>query len=221
MTLQLGRLFKHIVPASIIQQKLVGKGQVLFTFDDGPDPDITRKVLDIMEKYEARGLFFIPGIRIKRAPELLQEIVQRKHGLGNHSLSHTSNASLSFRKLVKEINDGSDEIFFVSGVRTAIYRPPMGIVPLKLIVAAQYCRHKIMRWSLMSGEYSHLVNATAQELADNLLNDIREQAIVVSHDDHEAMPEFLELVIPQLIDRGFDLKTGLSSVKWRADSENN
>ncbi|MCI5123132.1 MAG: polysaccharide deacetylase family protein [Candidatus Electrothrix sp. AR5] len=215
MTIKLGKILKHIVPASIIQQKLLGKRQVLFTFDDGPDPDITPKVLDIMDKYGARGLFFIPGIRIKRSPGLLKEIVRRNHGLANHSLSHTSNASLSFQELVKEINGGSDEIFSVSGIRTAVYRPPMGIVPLKLLFAAQYCKHKIMRWSLMSGEYSHLINASAQELADSLLNDIQDQAIVVSHDDHEAIPDFLELVIPRLLDRGFDLTSGLSSVKWR------
>ncbi len=215
MTVKLGKLLKHIVPASIIQQKLLGKGQVLFTFDDGPDPDITPKVLDIMDKYGAHGLFFIPSIRIKRSPGLLKEIVKRNHGLGNHSLNHTSNASLSFRELVKEINGGRDEIFSASGIRTTIYRPPMGIIPLKLLFAAQYCKHKIMRWSLMSGEYSHLINASAQELADCLLNDIQDQAIVVSHDDHETIPDFLELVIPKLLDKGFDLTSGLSSVQWR------
>jgi peptidoglycan/xylan/chitin deacetylase (PgdA/CDA1 family) len=216
---RLNKLLKHIVPASIIQQKLLGKRQILFTFDDGPDPEITPRVLDILDRYGARGLFFIPAIRIERAPELLKEIVQRNHGLGNHSFSHTSNASLSFQELIHEINRGSEAIFSESGIRTTIYRPPMGIVPFKLIFAAQYCRHKIMRWSLMSGEYSHLVNATAQELADNLLNDIEDQAIVVAHDDHETIPDFLELVIPKLIDRGFDLRSGLSSVKWREGSE--
>lgn len=190
MTVKLGKLLKHIVPAIIIQQKLLNKGQVLFTFDDGPDPEITPKVLDILDQYGARSLFFIPGLRVKKSPELLKEIVKRNHGLGNHSLSHTSNASLSFRELVKEINGGSDEIFSVSGIRTTIYRPPMGIVSLKLLFAAQYCKHKIMRWSLMSGEYSHLINASAQELADCLLNNIQDQSIVVSHDDHEAIPDF-------------------------------
>ncbi|MCI5121153.1 MAG: hypothetical protein D3908_08195, partial [Candidatus Electrothrix sp. AUS4] len=78
---RLGSL-KQLVPPSIVRQKLSVKGCILFTFDDGPDPEITPRVLDVLDEYGARGLFFIPGIRIKKAPDLLKEIINRKHGIG-------------------------------------------------------------------------------------------------------------------------------------------
>ena len=207
---KLPSLLKHIIPASIVQQKLSVNGCILFTFDDGPDPEVTPRVLDVLDQYGARGLFFIPGCRIERAPKLLKEIIQRKHGIGNHSLNHISNATLSFQELIGEINECKKKIFLLTGNTTEIYRPPMGIIPLSLIVAAKYCKHRIMRWSLDVGEYGHMKNATASELAEHFLKNVHDRAIVLSHDDKDTTPKFLELVLPELIDSGFDLKRGLS-----------
>ncbi|MCI5207714.1 MAG: polysaccharide deacetylase family protein [Candidatus Electrothrix sp. ATG2] len=211
---QIGSL-KHLVPPSIVRQKLSVKGCILFTFDDGPDPEITPRVLDVLDEYGARGLFFIPGIRINRAPGLLKEILERKHGIGNHSLTHVANNSLSFKELIHEIDRCRDKIFSLTGITTKIYRPPMGITTPSLILASRYCKHRIMRWSLDVGEYGYMENATPAELAENFLNCVHDRAIVVSHDDKETTPEFLKLVLPKMIDSGFDLKTGLAKSGWR------
>ena len=160
-------LLKHVVPSSIVQQKLAIKGCILFTFDDGPDPDITPRVLDVLDEYGARGLFFVPGIRIKRAPNLLKEILERKHGIANHSLTHVSNDTLSLKELIHEIDGCRNEIFSLTGIMTNIYRPPKGLTTLSLILAAKYCRHRIMRWSVDVGDYGYMKNATPVELADN------------------------------------------------------
>ena len=207
-------IIKNIIPPSIVQQKISVKGCILFTFDDGPDPKITPRVLDVLDEYGARGLFFIPGIRIKKAPGLLKEIIDRKHGIGNHSLTHTSNDSLSFTELIHEITGCHDEIFSLTGITTAIYRPPKGITTPSLLLAAKRCKHRIMRWSLDVGEYGYMKNATPTELAENFLKRVHDRAIVVSHDDKETTPEFLKQVLPKMIDSGFDLKAGLASSGW-------
>jgi hypothetical protein len=72
-----------------------------------------------------------------------------------------------------------------------------------------------MRWSLDVGEYGSMKNATPAELAKNFLKRVHDRAIVVSHDDKKTTPEFLKLVLPEMVDSGFDLKTGLSSSGWK------
>lgn len=216
--LKIGSLLKHVVPASIIQQKLDVKGCILFTFDDGPHPEITPRVLDILEQYGARGLFFILGNRIKRAPKLLKEIIDRKHGVGNHSFTHTTCSHLSFREIIDDINKCRDEILSLTGITTKLYRPPMGVVSPSLIFASRKSNHRLIRWSLDSGEYSYIQNATSSELADNFFRILHDRAIVLSHDDNETVPSFLELILPRLVDSGFDLRSGLLSLRWNNGS---
>lgn len=204
---------KRAIPASIVRQKLSKKGCILFTFDDGPHPEFTPRVLDVLDEYGARGLFFIPSIRIERAPKLLSEIVNRNHGIGNHSASHTANNMLSIKGLTAEIKKCSLDIQALSGVTTKIYRPPCGIVTISLLFAAKHCQHKIMRWSVDIGEYSHMRHASSSEMAEKFLKNIHDKAIILSHDDVGTTHEVLAIVLPRLIDMGFDLKNGLASAQ--------
>ncbi|MFH1857138.1 MAG: polysaccharide deacetylase family protein [Candidatus Omnitrophota bacterium] len=213
-----GSILKHVVPAFIIKQRLKIKGSILFTFDDGPHPEITPRVLDVLDRYGARGLFFISGNRIIKSPKVIQEIICRKHGIGNHGFTHTPCSKLSFRENMTEINKCKDELLTHSGILTNLYRPPKGIVTPSLIFAAWRCKYKIVRWSLDSGECSYMQNATSYALADNFLKKIHDRAIVLSHDTKDTVPGFLKLVLPRLLDEGFDLQKGLLSLRWSQNS---
>jgi len=213
---KVGYILKHIIPASIIRHRLSSKGSkrcVLFTFDDGPHPEITPRVLDVLDQYGARAIFFIPANRIIKSPKLIKEIINRNHEIGNHSLTHAPSHHLSFREIVNEINKCRDELFFYSGIKTSFYRPPMGIVTTSLLFASLFCKHKILRWSLDSGEYSYMRNASPFALAENFMKRIRDRDIILSHDDKDTTPDYLELVLPKLIDQGFNLSDGLPSLK--------
>lgn len=205
-------MLKDAIPASVIRQKLALQGSVLFTFDDGPHPEITPRVLDALDRHGAKALFFIPGNRIARAPGLIRAIVERGHGVGNHSRTHADCSRLSIREAVSEINGCRDELLRHGGVTTRLFRPPMGYVSPSLLLAALKCRHDIVRWSLDTGEYSYMRGAPLARLAENFLGKIHDRAIVLSHDDHETIPCFLELVLPRLVEEGIDLKRGLSSL---------
>jgi peptidoglycan/xylan/chitin deacetylase (PgdA/CDA1 family) len=205
-------LLKQMIPASIIRHRLDFKKCILFTFDDGPHPVITPQVLDILDQYGARGLFFIPSSRIVKSPELLKDIINRNHGIGNHSVTHTSCSDLSFSQIINEINGCKDEIFSQCGIVTKHYRPPCGIITPSLLVAAWSTNHKIVRWSISSGEYDTMRNKTPRELADKFLKTFHDRAIVLSHDDKDTTPEFLKFVLPKLMGEGYDLCSGLDSI---------
>ncbi len=205
-------ILKRTIPESIIRHRLNLKNCILFTFDDGPHPEITPKVLDVLDQYGARGLFFIPSSRIFRSPKLLKEIIDRKHGIGNHSTTHTACSDLSFRQIVNEINGCKDDILSHCGIVTKHYRPPLGITTISLLAAAWRTNHKIVRWSISSGEYSDMRGKTPRELADNFFKVFHDRAIVLSHDDIDTTPDFLKHVLPKLVEEGYDLKSGLNSI---------
>lgn len=202
---------KPLIPPKIIQQRLIerGEGNVLLTFDDGPHPDITPKVLDLLDKYQARALFFITGSRIDGAPKLLKETIRRGHQIGNHTYSHFNYPIPSFRQCRIEILKCQEKIYDITGMTPIYFRPPRGKISLPMLFGVKYLRMKIIRWTIDTGEYSYMQDATAEELADNLIRKIDNRAIVLSHDDNEKILKLLEIVLPKLVEMRFNLYNGL------------
>src|SRR5690606_3445687 len=90
------------------------KKEVFLTFDDGPNPYSTGKILDILDKYNAKATFFVIGKRCLEHKEILKDIVIRGHMVGNHSFSH----------LTGDFNKCSEIIKDITGIEVKIIRPP-------------------------------------------------------------------------------------------------
>jgi len=195
----------------MISQKLnaKGKGAILLTFDDGPDPDITPHLLNLLREYDARAMFFVPGSRIERAPALLKEILKQGHVLGNHTDSHGDVAGLSFQQYRDEILKCQKKIFAITGESPRYFRPPEGIITLPMIYAARSSQLRIVRWSVETGEYSYMTESEPDALASNLMQSIESRSIVLSHDDNKKIPLLYEIVLPKLKEMGFNLHKGL------------
>jgi len=200
---------KSIIPRQVLRQRLnrTGRGAVLLTFDDGPSPEVTPRVLDLLDRWNARAVFFIPGIHAARAPHILEEILKRGHRLGNHTYSHLLKASV--RQYVDDVQRCQRLLYDVTGHRPCYFRPPRGHLTLASFCAAKCCRLVIVRWSFDSGEYSYLRDATPEQLAENLIANVKDRAIVLSHDNTEKTAEMLAIALPQLVARGLDLTKGV------------
>ena len=107
---------------------------------------------------------------------------------------------------------GRDALFEHTGVVTKYFRPPLGVISPAVLPAVVLCRHRILRWSLNTGEYSYLRGASSSDLADNFERRLHDRAIVLSHDDHAQVPEMLARILPVLVQRGVDLSGGLRSL---------
>lgn len=109
------------------------RGEVGLTFDDGPDPDVTPRVLDMLDDHGARASFFCIGRRVERWPDLVAEIVRRGHRVENHTYSHPWQLSLyGPRKIALEIDRGQEAIGRVTGRRPRLVRTPAGLRNLLL-----------------------------------------------------------------------------------------
>ena len=104
----------------------LGQNEVSLTFDDGPHPRLTPKLLNILDEYNVKATFFVLGKNAKAYPEIIEEIVRRGHKLANHSHSHHNLPRYSFSHGVNEIETGFDEILKITDQVEPFFRFPYG-----------------------------------------------------------------------------------------------
>ena len=106
----------------------VARGEIAITVDDGPDPEVTPRVLDILDTFRARATFFCIAERAHAQPALVREIVARGHSVQNHSQVHRHNFSLlGPRAMAAEIGRAQDTLAGITGVRPTCFRAPAGL----------------------------------------------------------------------------------------------
>ena len=104
------------------------RNEIALTFDDGPDPDVTPKVLDILDSHHAKASFFVIGDKAAAHPELIREIVKRGHSIENHSQKHSNVFGFfAWTALRKDIGTAQEIIAGLTGRSPAFFRSPMGI----------------------------------------------------------------------------------------------
>lgn len=102
------------------------EGTVALTFDDGPNPVVTPRLLDLLDRYDARATFFLIGRHVRACPGLAAEIAARGHAIGNHTETHPNPLWLSRVRFRDELIRCSAAILDATGQRTFIMRPPYG-----------------------------------------------------------------------------------------------
>ena len=119
-----------LAPASQIfgqtLRRLDDASRMAITFDDGPNPSVTPKVLELFERYNAKATFFLIGQRVRVFPELAREIAVRGHAIGNHTETHPSLTFLSPGRITEELERCDDAIAEATGKRPRWMRPPFG-----------------------------------------------------------------------------------------------
>lgn len=116
-------LHDWLVPGAIWR---TGQPHAVLTFDDGPDPENTPRLLDLLGTYGVKAMFFVVGEQVARQPALVQRIVAEGHRIGNHSWSHPWLVRLSRRRIEEEIERCQRAVEDAAGVSPRYVRPPYG-----------------------------------------------------------------------------------------------
>lgn len=153
---------------------------ILLTFDDGPDAEVTPRVLDALDKHGHKAVFFIVGAKAERHPELVREIAARGHQIGNHTYSHSPYANfLGAKHLRREIETADKAIAAACGIRPALFRPPLGISTHFMRRVLLATGHKAMGWSIRSLDTRR---GPRQAVLDRIVRRLRPGNIVLLHD---------------------------------------
>lgn len=133
---------------NIVELASGSPGGIYLTFDDGPNPDITPRVLDLLDQYQCRATFFVIGQHAREFPELLREIVRRGHAIGNHSDQHSYTFALQgVRGFRKELEVSQEAIFSAIGTRPRYFRAPFGFRSPLLEPALCSTGLQLMSWT--------------------------------------------------------------------------
>src|SRR5204862_7283673 len=102
--------------------------QIALTFDDGPDPDVTPRVLDVLRAHGAKATFFVLGERAARFPDVVRRIRDEGHALGTHTQHHRLRFHFgSAAYVAREITDAIDAVSAITSTRPTLFRPPQGL----------------------------------------------------------------------------------------------
>jgi peptidoglycan-N-acetylglucosamine deacetylase len=186
------------------------KRRIALTFDDGPDPYWTSRVLELLGPRTARATFFLVGERAARAPETARRIATDGHEIASHGWSHRSLWLCGPRRTEAEVARAHRFLSYVSGRPLRHFRPPWGMVNAAMFGALRRHGERCVLWSIQP-EGLRAVDAARQ--ADDVLRHAHPGAIVDLHDAEgvEGAPERLLAALPLMIDglraAGYDLVT--------------
>jgi peptidoglycan/xylan/chitin deacetylase (PgdA/CDA1 family) len=151
------------------------------TFDDGPDPDLTPRVLRLLDRLGVPATFFVLGAMADRTPDLLRQTVASGHEIGNHSYDHHHVAETDADGVVASIVRGADAIEAITGERPRFYRPPRGHLTGAVLAGAAAADSQVMLWSLGRGG-SDIADDDWEGVADHLVTSSRPGDVVCLHD---------------------------------------
>lgn len=160
--------------------------ELWLTIDDGPDPEDTPRILELLDQHAARATFFVIGERAARHPELVTEILRRGHTIGNHTHSHPLGTfwCATPRRLHAEL-DRAAAILAATGARSAWFRAPAGIKPLGLAGALAARGLDCIGWTVRSGD---CLAREAEPVVARVMRHVRSGAIVLVHEGNSVRP---------------------------------
>ena len=192
-------LYRLLFPEAFWRVKMTGAApKVFLTFDDGPIPEETPWVLDVLDRYGIKATFFMVGDNVRRHPELLEEVKRRGHSWGNHTMHHLQGMKVCAHRYLRDVAEAHELI------GSTLFRPPHGL--LRWAQAKVLKEHfNIVMYDLVTRDYARKVDADG--VFDNVRRFARNGSIIVFHDSLKAsanMRAALPRSIEWLLSQGYE-----------------
>ncbi len=177
------------------------KKMVAITFDDGPHATNTYKILEILEKNNAKATFFMLGQNVTYYPEVVKAVYNSGSEIGIHSWSHPDLTKLESAKILEEIQNTSDKVYGLTGYRPKLVRPPYGA--LNSVVKSTISLPFIL-WNIDSLDWK---SRDEKQIVPLVMNDVEDGDIILLHDIHSTTVPAAEKIISQLVEQDYQLVT--------------
>ncbi len=180
------------------------KKNIYLTFDDGPIPEVTLWVLELLKQKNSKATFFCVGDNVHKHPKVYQRIVDDGHSTGNHTYNHLNGWEMHTTEYIKNI--GLCDEVLNSASSSKLFRPPYGKLKqaqLKYLIS----NYKVIMWDVLSGDYDK--KTSPEQCLLNVINNVRNGSIIVFHDSIKAQQNLkyaLPLFIDYALEKGFEFK---------------
>ena len=173
---------------SVCKIKNPQKNVIFLTFDDGPNQNVTPKVLKLLKKYNQKATFFCIADNAKKYPEIIKNIVEDGHTLGSHDLHHrwTSNFRRT-KQMTKDIGESVRILEEISQTKIKIYRPPVGLSNPHLFAALKKLNLQCVGWSKSTRDGGNRILSAIKNIPN--LSSAKDGSIILLHDDSPARNE--------------------------------
>lgn len=174
------------------------------TFDDGPHPIHTQKLLDVLKAENVKATFFVIGKMVEKHPELLKAIYEGGHEIGNHTFSHVTLTKIPQEDILTEYRANNDIVQKTIGLQMTVCRPPGGDYDAQVIQAATECGLTTVLWTDDPGDYA---NPGTNVVAERTMAKLSNGGIILLHDGIEQTLEVLPQIIAYARSKGFRFVT--------------
>lgn len=192
-------LYRLLFPEALWRIKRRGKRPGIYlTFDDGPIPEVTPWVLDVLDRYGVKATFFMVGDNVRKHPELYEEVRRRGHSVGNHTMHHLQGMKVKAHRYLRDIAE-ADKL-----IGSSLFRPPHGLLRWKQARALKE-HFNIVMYDLVTRDYSRHIGG--DDVLENVRNLTRNGSIIVFHDSLKAeknLRHALPKAIEWLLEQGFE-----------------
>lgn len=207
---RVGRDVNSTIPiwrANIIKEVDTKEKMIALTFDDGPSPSFTGRILDILKRYNAKATFFLIGEQAEKMPDLVKRQINEGHEIGNHMYRHREVFQMPAPEIREDLERSHRVIGDITGKPIKLYRPTSGYYNESIVGVAWSLEYMVVLWSIDSKDWSGMKPGA---IAKKILKKAKPGSIVLFHDlggYRDTTVKALEIVLPELARRGYRFLT--------------
>lgn len=178
--------------------------KIALTFDDGPHPRQTERILSILAEYELRATFFMVGVNVRNYPDAARAVAAAGHEIGNHTFSHRHLRNLNGQELFEELKQCENAIEEICDCRPTLFRPPEGAINSFVEDCSAKGEYRVILWSLDTRDWER---KNTEQIVKCVLSNVKPGDIILMHDYigyNSRTPEALAILLPELLERGFE-----------------
>lgn len=173
-----------------------GEKKIFLTFDDGPVPEVTPFVLEVLEQFKAKATFFCVGENVRRYPEILQQVLAAGHRVGNHTQHHLNGFSSATPDYIIDVQKCADQFIESCGEAPTLFRPPYGRLREEA-AKSLLPQYEIIMWDVLSADYDQKLEP--EKCLKKSIRYTKSGSIVVFHDNIKAYKN-LAWVLPRYLE---------------------
>ncbi len=160
----------------IVVNKNENNKSIFLSFDDGPHPDTSLKILKLLEKYQAKASFFLLGEMVLKHKKLFEEIKKQSHSIGTHGMRHRYQPVFCTKTYIREIEESAEII------GTKLFRPPYGFITPRVYRKLKN-KFEIVLWDVMPGDFKR--NKSLDDMIKTVIKNTKNGSIIVLHEGKE------------------------------------
>jgi peptidoglycan/xylan/chitin deacetylase (PgdA/CDA1 family) len=191
-------LYVHALCSAVTDER-----KLAITFDDGPHPLFTPRVLDLLKERGVKAGFFVIGEKLKGHEHIIRRIIEEGHMIGNHSFAHVNHYGfMGTRKIIADLEKNQMLIENTCGKKVKLFRPPFGVTNPNIARAVKVLDYRVAGWSIRSFD---TVKRKEAKTINRVVRRIKPGGIILFHDTHERILPLLIAVLDAAREKGYEI----------------